>query len=405
MFGTKMNVFNDFSTNNDLEFSLMFDQRVEQIRNLIDIKQPRATLKTADNKELQRKIQDNSHSIKTNDLLPGQIVYLKEEGMLRKLDPRFGGPYTIVRKNKADNYVLQDALGNVLKDSYPLQKLKFNNLMKSNEIESVGEVVSIISHKDDKSHGRMYLVKWSTGEESWVKTKDFFAVDLINKYHKNMATKSRKDTEVLPPVKRTRPLLPRKTKNNFSNNFLLIFIIILLIPIFNSFELTGKFQYCNVHDTPHYWDESHECQKEWGLNQNNDVIDVKGGLYSIYTLEHDQVSGDGYQCSKKEIIWTYEVSFWGQHIESSKTNIVKLSRDECNTMVQRKVCGENSKMTCSGNVCWYTPIITPKFQWLRTIEITDYSCQFAPRIIRSPYPDYPLFGAACTAKRFSMCIT
>jgi hypothetical protein len=46
MFGTKMNVFNDFSTNNDLEFGLMFNQRVEQIRNLIDIKQPRATLKT-----------------------------------------------------------------------------------------------------------------------------------------------------------------------------------------------------------------------------------------------------------------------------------------------------------------------------------------------------------------------
>jgi hypothetical protein len=70
-------------------------------------------------------------------------------------------------------------------------------------------------------------------------------------------------------------------------------------------------------------------------------------------------------------------------------------------MVQRKVCGENSKMTCSGNVCWYTPVITPKFQWLRTFEIKDYSCQFAPRIIRSPHPDVPLFGAACTARDLS----
>jgi hypothetical protein len=51
-------------------------------------------------------------------------VFLKKEGLLSKLEPRYTGPYKIVGHTKFGNYELEDSDGLKLDMFYPLHKLK-----------------------------------------------------------------------------------------------------------------------------------------------------------------------------------------------------------------------------------------------------------------------------------------
>ena len=54
---------------------------------------------------------------------------IKNEGFLSKLEPKFGGPYKVVRRTKYNNYELVDTNNTPLKRAIPVHKLreKFGN--------------------------------------------------------------------------------------------------------------------------------------------------------------------------------------------------------------------------------------------------------------------------------------
>ena len=54
----------------------------------------------------------------------GTIVMRKAEGLLKKIDARFKGPYKVVEVTRRQNYILEDVGGTRLVDAYPLHKLK-----------------------------------------------------------------------------------------------------------------------------------------------------------------------------------------------------------------------------------------------------------------------------------------
>ncbi|CAF1107425.1 unnamed protein product [Brachionus calyciflorus] len=111
-------------TSNDVDETNAIVKRSEEIKNLIEVTRESAisNIKKNQNKQV---INQNRASNVTTEIIPiGSTVFIKSEGLLTKLEPRFKGPYKIVGFTKRGNYLVTNALGEKLVDSFPIQKLE-----------------------------------------------------------------------------------------------------------------------------------------------------------------------------------------------------------------------------------------------------------------------------------------
>ena len=185
-YGREMNGFEDWTTKPDQAEEITKRElmaRAKQIEDLIVVKQQRATCKPLDQQEVQKAIQNSRANLRQEALTPGTRVMLKREGILSKLEARFSGPFLVTRRTANFNYELEDILGNKLKQSYPLHKLKIADHFDSNVLEDeVDEIVEVLDHKFDKD-GNFYLVKWKNDNvNSWIPEENFNTMEIINKY-------------------------------------------------------------------------------------------------------------------------------------------------------------------------------------------------------------------------------
>ncbi|CAF1063141.1 unnamed protein product, partial [Brachionus calyciflorus] len=101
-------------------------------------------------------VQNRSQNTISDKIPIGRTVFLKSEGLLSKLEPRFKGPYKIIEHTKGGNYTVENALKETLAESFPRHKIKVVEDYKNLPDESA-EVEKIIKHKDvDKDKYFLY---------------------------------------------------------------------------------------------------------------------------------------------------------------------------------------------------------------------------------------------------------
>ncbi|CAF0753541.1 unnamed protein product [Brachionus calyciflorus] len=131
-------------------------------------------------KEIQVKIQDKNKNVIVDRLKPGTKVYITIEGLQNKLTPKYRGPYTIVKSTKNDNLILKNVLGEVLKDSYPLCKLKLDKGI-DDEIDNFQKFEKILHHRKVKN-GYEYLILWVHKDQTWEPASNFSDKTVIENY-------------------------------------------------------------------------------------------------------------------------------------------------------------------------------------------------------------------------------
>jgi hypothetical protein len=97
-------------------------------------------------------------------LTEGTTVFLKIEGLVGKLEPRFRGPYTIHSLLRNGNYRIKNFLGRILKTVDPLHKFKV--VVPQVDDTPHQEIDKILQHRynnDKKSYD--YFVKWKEFDE------------------------------------------------------------------------------------------------------------------------------------------------------------------------------------------------------------------------------------------------
>lgn len=98
----------------------------------------------------------------------GTIVFLKVPGLLAtgKLEEKYFGPCTIHAISSRGNYWLQNEDGNLLKNSYPITKLKIIEVNKKQNfvMEEVRDM-KIVNNK------RTYFVKWKDHDKNKIGRK------------------------------------------------------------------------------------------------------------------------------------------------------------------------------------------------------------------------------------------
>lgn len=107
------------------------------------------------------------------------------EGRQSKLAPLYAGPYIVVRRTMAGNYILKDETNELLHREYTPSELKLVNIDETALESEYFEVEDIRDHRTRKDGVIEYLVKWSgySDRENEYITEDLFSTPLpIKKY-------------------------------------------------------------------------------------------------------------------------------------------------------------------------------------------------------------------------------
>ncbi len=130
----------------------------------------------------------NKHrrQLKQGSLPNGAIVMLIDPLRQNKFEPKYVGPYTVIRRTRNGAYVLRDATGDLLDRRVPADQLKLvSRTARPSDLEqNVYEVQSILAHKGEPGMYE-YHVKWKDhNARTWEPASSFLDDTVIKNYWK-----------------------------------------------------------------------------------------------------------------------------------------------------------------------------------------------------------------------------
>lgn len=184
MFGRNPNDFADFSKEKDSVTTEKIQRELrEKIKRMTEVVYPAVYEQVKSVTEKQKKKFDESH--KLSEFPIGSTVMILITEKQNKLDPKYKGFYTVVRKTAANTYVLKNEKGFLEPRNYPpslLKKVSDKILENKNDFF---EVEAIIGHKKGDDNKYMYRCKWLDYDESydtWEPEENFTDPKFIKEY-------------------------------------------------------------------------------------------------------------------------------------------------------------------------------------------------------------------------------
>jgi len=172
--------------------AMSHDELLKRIDYMTDIVFPAIHAKTMEQIELEQAKFNNKHTLV--DYPPDSHVMVRLPTKAGQLAPAYEGPYTVVRKNQGNSYVLRDHTGAMMPRNYTSIELKLISHDEVIEVDDEGnelksyEVEAILNHRGPYNK-REYLVRWknySSEWDEWIHQKQFNATKLLREYWKKL---------------------------------------------------------------------------------------------------------------------------------------------------------------------------------------------------------------------------
>ena len=182
MFSRQANPFLDYSSDVPAPISPQnLRKRLMDIQNIVF---PSISKKLKDSQTAMAKKFDSTHKILHDPFPEGSYVMRIDKTRNHSLQPRYEGPFKVLRRTAGGSYVLQDSTGALLSRNSPPDHLKLISFAPDMDYQS-HEVLAILNHRGTYN-SREYLVKWKnpTLKDTWIKQSDFDDYDIIRKYWK-----------------------------------------------------------------------------------------------------------------------------------------------------------------------------------------------------------------------------
>jgi hypothetical protein len=408
MFGREMLTFEDWSHEKDVNDILAIENRTIEIKNHFEQTIPATVEILESKKDKQNEIQNQVNNVLTKHIDVGTTVYVKNEGLLSKLDQRFLGPFTIDSITKNGNYKLKNTENLILDKSYPLEKLKITK--DTNDSDEIFAVEKII---DDRVFRRQqqYLVKWKNFPEtdnSWEKESNFVSMKPIKIYWD--LKKSKNETKPIRTSKRLEKInLLRVISSTNICLYTCIFLFLFFMAEFcSSQNIQSTFKFCDISSNMRKINFLNACRQPFNKKFNNisaqlipkDTLITNLNTFVILSKLSHEVSGTGFECYlEKYTIQTF-MGFFLEISQIYKTESISVSSNECWKMVRSRKC-RDKEMTCDGHTCYYKASIQASYKWLHSLTFEDYNCHVTPRIISATRLNDTLFNSAFPACRAS----
>ena len=183
MFGRKLNPIKDYSdsiegSEIDLE---NWKEHMEKIQSLI---YPAIIERTRKQKTKMMKYLDKKRRVLLTPYPVGAIVNLRDPNKRDKFEPKYVGPYSIIRRTRNGNYRLRDATGIDLDRAVPPDQLKLiSEKAREKDCEdAIYEVEKITDHRGEPGRYE-YKVVWKYFDDTtWEPEEHFYDVTMIRNY-------------------------------------------------------------------------------------------------------------------------------------------------------------------------------------------------------------------------------
>jgi hypothetical protein len=170
----------------------------ERMRYMTTLVYPTIEEKSKTVRHKQGKAFIKKNLIITNQFPPGAHVMVKDVLRTSKMEPRYTGPFSVIRRNRGGVYYLRGDDGTVYTRTADHLKLcslpEPAHILEAETPEEdalIAEVQKVLSDKKNEDGTSSYLVKWKNRAATlnqWVHEADFQNLRPIQQYHKaNMA--------------------------------------------------------------------------------------------------------------------------------------------------------------------------------------------------------------------------
>lgn len=203
MFARNINEMKDYS--NEPSSSIDLDEWREYQEKIISIIYPSIFERTYQHKnKMITSLNKKRHLLLPTSFPNGAIVMLLDKDRNDKFQPKYVGPYTVVRRTKQGNYVLKDATGDLLERIVPPDQMKLVS-SKPRDVDTAGrvyEIQSILNHRGSPG-SYQYLVKWRDyNDRTWEPEENFADDMVIRNYWKYKDEEAKGDAGKKKPKKK-----------------------------------------------------------------------------------------------------------------------------------------------------------------------------------------------------------
>ena len=191
MFGRELNALKDFSAGDEPAIISLEDWKFHQ-EKILSLIYPALCERILSGKDkLVQTLNKNRKLLLPNAFPAGSTVMLRDPVRENKFQPKYIGPYTVVRRARNGAYVLRDLAGDPLDRHVPADQLKFiaRGKRQIDSDKQIYEVNRIVSHRGEPGNYE-YLVDWkgySAKEQTWEAETSFFDHSVIQKYWKTQS--------------------------------------------------------------------------------------------------------------------------------------------------------------------------------------------------------------------------
>jgi hypothetical protein len=186
MFGRELNQLKDYSDEKEPKIISLDDWKAfqDKIASLI---YPAISerIKSGKNKLIQS-LNEHRRLLLPSSLPSGSTVMIKDPVRTNKFEPKYIGPYIIVRRSRNGAYVLKDATGDLLDRHVPGDQIKLisKETRKLDKEKPIYEINKLVNHRGDPGNYE-YLVDWKGYNEhdrTWEPESSFLDQTIIQKY-------------------------------------------------------------------------------------------------------------------------------------------------------------------------------------------------------------------------------
>ena len=131
-----------------------------------------------------QRLDQHRRQLKHGGIPAGSTVMLIDPLRKNKFEPKYIGPYTVVRRNRGGAYEIKDATNVILDRRIPSDQLKLVTRRSKRQDDNIYVVEKILSHRGTPGHME-YLVKWKhfTDEHNtWEPSASFLDNEIIRSY-------------------------------------------------------------------------------------------------------------------------------------------------------------------------------------------------------------------------------
>ena len=196
MFGRKFNELTDHTNEQDEIRTISLDNWKVHQEKILSLIYPAISDKIKIAKEkMVKSLDKHRRLLKENAIPPGAIVMLVDENYVNdpskkpKWEPKYVGPYTVVRRARNGAYVLKDATGDIYDHHVPADHLKLisRTARKSKKEKEIYVIEKVIKHRGVPGKYE-YFIKWKNYDETqntWEPASNFLDDNIIKEYWKN----------------------------------------------------------------------------------------------------------------------------------------------------------------------------------------------------------------------------